>query len=485
MANNSISQADKYSEANFVVYNPEELKSFLSKLFQHPRPDYATFSFPVDSIDPLAYLEMRWQSHSFQYYWEKPADEFAIAAGEELLNISASGPNRFNDINRKFQSVRDETTSYSAVSHPYSGMLFLGGFSFFDQIEDTDWDSFEPASFTVPKWMLVKDGKFNIVTINIELEAFDLPEKLFQHLQDEIDRIEQSISLNTQQNGSKTINKSAGHSISLNGSGRENWISSVDEAKKMISNQTFDKLVLARQASISLTADIVPTQILNKLRQEYTCCYNFLIHQPSNKTFLGSTPERLGAFRNQLLLTEALAGSIDRGKTATEDTILERNLSSSQKDQNEHHFVVQDIEERLASFVNSIERSREPEIKKLANVQHLYTPIRAQLKENTNLFEVIDQLHPTPAVGGYPWEDAEKFISKLEDFERGWYAGPVGWFNGSGDGEFAVAIRSGFFTPSKAYFFAGCGIVSNSNAEAEWQETNLKLKPMLSALQYD
>ncbi|MDZ7682556.1 MAG: chorismate-binding protein [Fodinibius sp.] len=126
-----------------------------------------------------------------------------------------------------------------------------------------------------------------------------------------------------------------------------------------------------------------------------------------------------------------------------------------------------------------------PEVKKLSNVQHLYTPIRVQLKEQVTMLDVIEQLHPTPAVGGYPWGDAAHHIDELEQFDRGWYAGPVGWFNVNGDGEFAVGIRSGLFTKNKAHFFAGCGIVADSDPQSEWEETNLKLKPMLSALQYD
>lgn len=485
MADNSLSHTSESPEADNIVYDSEDLASFLSELFRDSRPEYAIFSFPVDAIDPLAYLEMCWDADSFQFYWEKPANEFAIAGADQLLNISASGTSRFKDISKRFNTIKKSVAEYSALSHPYSGMIFVGGFSFFDHINCKKWDSFQPASFTLPRWMLIKDGKFNLITLGVELEEFHSPDEVYNHLQQEFNKIKRTMNLHTNGKQHKSGKNTSNFSLSLNGAGRDEWISSVGKAKELISKQSFEKLVLARQASVSVNDDLAPTQVLNKLRQQYTNCYNFLIHQPSGKTFLGSTPERLAAFRNQLLLTEALAGSIHRGKTATEDTILEKNLSSSQKDQSEHNFVVKDIEERLKPFVNSINRSARPEIKKLANVQHLYTPIRAQLKQDTNLLDVVAQLHPTPAVGGYPWEDAAAFISELEDFDRGWYAGPVGWFNTSGDGEFAVSIRSGLFTPEKAHFFAGCGIVADSNPEAEWEETNLKLKPMLTALQYD
>ncbi|HLR32116.1 MAG TPA: chorismate-binding protein, partial [Fodinibius sp.] len=143
------------------------------------------------------------------------------------------------------------------------------------------------------------------------------------------------------------------------------------------------------------------------------------------------------------------------------------------------------IRHRLQPLTKNVYCDHQPRIKKLSNVQHLHTPIRAHLKDDTDILPVIEQLHPTPAVGGYPRKDAMEYIRELEDFERGWYAGPVGWMTPSGSGEFAVAIRSGLLSEDEAHFFAGCGIVADSNPKEEWEETNLKLSPMLSALNYD
>lgn len=485
MSDNILSEIDKPSDPSITAKNAEDLKLFLSDLFGGSTARYATFSFTLDAIDPLAYLEMCWNDHSFRYYWEKPAEEFAIAAGEELLTISAAGSIRFEKINRQFEEIRESVAEYSEVPHPHSGMLFLGGFSFFDDIDSNSWQSFSPALFTVPKWMIIKDGKFTAATITVDLDSFNSPETLHRYLQDKLQKIMQTSSFKSTGNDSKSSRKKPVIPFSFNGSGYEKWASSVNKAKKLIRQQNFEKIVLARDITIERGLNIAPTQVLNKLRRQYHNCYNFLIHNASGKTFLGSTPERLGTFRNRLLLTEALAGSMQRGETATEDTFFEMHLSGSSKNRDEHNFVIKDIEERLQPFASELKREDKPEVKKLSNVQHLYTPIRVHLKDDTNLLEVISRLHPTPAVGGYPWKDAAPFIAELEDFDRGWYAGPVGWFNTKKDGEFAVAIRSGLFTKDKAHFFAGCGIVEDSNPAAEWKETNLKLKPMLSALQYD
>ncbi len=485
MSDKILSEINNQSNSIATTNNGQELKLFLSNLFQNSTPEYATFSFTLDSIDPLAYLEMCWNEHSFQYYWEKPVDEFAIAAGEELLTITATGSSRFEEINSQFEQIRQSVAEFSEVPHPYTGMLFLGGFSFFDKINSKRWDSFAPASFTVPKWMIIKDGKFSAVTLTVELESFQSPETLHRHLQNELKKIEQTLSFKKTIDKNRSSKEQPAIPFPKNGVGYNNWTSSVDKAKELIRLQHFDKIVLARDISIQRNPNIAPTQVLNKLRQQFHNCYNFLIHNSSGKTFLGSTPERLGAFRNRLLLTEALAGSIQRGETATEDTFFEMHLSGSSKNRDEHNFVIKDIEERLQPYASELNRKNQPEIKKLSNVQHLYTPIRAKLDKDTNMLDVISRLHPTPAVGGYPWKNAAPFIDELEDFDRGWYAGPVGWFNTNRDGEFAVGIRSGLFTKDEAHFFAGCGIVEGSDPQAEWEETNLKLKPMLSALQYD
>ena len=481
MADNSLSDLHN----SVAVESEGQLHHFISDLFDNSSPTFATFSFQIDSLDPLAYLEMCWNPSTYQYYWEMPSDEFAIAAGEELFSITASGKDRFAEVSREFKTVRKFTKEYTTISHPYAGIMFLGGFSFFDEVHGSMWESFAPASFTIPEWMIIKDGKFCIATLTVEIDNFKSADQLQQYLQDQLQKIEQTVSQNSSEKVDYGNEVKLGNNLFNNSSGQNEWVSSVKQAKKKIDLEAFEKIVLARHLSVSKNATTTPTKVLNNLRQQYPNCYNFMIHQSSGKTFLGSTPERLGAFRNQLFLTDALAGSVQRGTTATEDSFYEKYLSGSKKDRDEHNFVIRDIEERLEPFAKTLTRNEQPEIKKLSNVQHLYTPIRVQLKEGVGMLDVIGKLHPTPAVGGYPWKQAREHINKLEHFDRGWYAGPVGWFNAKGNGEFAVGIRSGLFTKTKAHFFAGCGIVADSDPETEWEETNLKLKPMLSALQYD
>ncbi|WP_440998675.1 isochorismate synthase [Fodinibius sp. SL11] len=485
MNDNSLSDLKDHLPAVVTHFSESELNDFLDNLFPNTRSRYAVFSFPIQSIDPLAYLEMCWKQDGFQYYWEKPTDEFAIAAGNQITSVSAAGSDRFKIISDKIEDIRQNTAEFSAISHPYSGLFLLGGFSFFDENHDELWNEFPPASFSLPEWMIIKDGKFSLATFVVDIETFDTKLELYDYLVNQLEHIEAALEQKRAIPDATQHDEISTTPLPKQQLDYPQWSDSVQKAKTLIDNNTFEKIVLARSIKVAKNTAIPPTQVVNNLRKQYSNCYNFLIHKPSGDTFLGSTPERLIAARNKLLLTEALAGSIGRGNTATEDAFLEKKLSTNGKDRNEHNFVIQDIEEHLQPFVKDVTRSKTPEIKKLSNVQHLYTPIRAQLNGESNAFDVLSQLHPTPAVGGYPWKKAAPFMKDLEHFDRGRYAGPIGWINGKGNMEFAVAIRSALCTKDYAHLFAGCGIVKDSDPATEWEETNLKLKPMLSALQYD
>ena len=186
--------------------------------------------------------------------------------------------------------------------------------------------------------------------------------------------------------------------------------------------------------------------------------------------------------KNGTMLTEGLAGSVSRGGSAMEDAIFAHSLMKSKKDRDEHQFVVSAIGSSLRQFSNRIEHPEEPQIKKLQNVQHLFTPIKASIKDGVQIHELIRELHPTPAVGGFPQHGSLPYIPEIEGIDRGWYAAPIGWFNLNGWGEFAVAIRSALLHNNKAELYAGCGIVSDSDPQKEWDETEMKLNTLLNVI---
>lgn len=440
---------------------------------------------PIEKIDPLACLELLNNKQGYHYFWEKPADEFAMAAGKALKTLASSGKKRFKDIEEQISHINEHAIEYSTLEHSHAGIHFLGGFSFFDESADPKWQAFGSASFVIPEWQVIRDGQLTLLTLNFDLSDFTSVTELDDIIKGRIGAICEVLKLNEEPEFSSlnTLYRTPGNIA--NHKATNSWIKSVNRAKQLIAEDEFEKIVLAREATTRLSETPEPTHIINILREQYPNCYSFLIRNKGSKTFLGCTPERLISFKKNYLLTEALAGSIQRGTTASEDAFMSKELMQSAKNAHEHNYVIRAIEQKLSPFVKKIEKGTKPVIKKLTNVQHLFTPITAWLKEDINPLTIVEKLHPTPAVGGYPWERAKPYIKELENFDRGWYAGPVGWLNSHNGGEFAVAIRSGLIDKDTATFYAGCGIVDDSNAESEWEETILKLRPMLSALQYD
>ena len=442
-------------------------------------------TLPIEKIDPLACLELLDKDGGYQYFWEKPVDEFAMAAGEALKTLAASGKNRFAQIDKQITSVKECSIAYSAVEHSHAGIHFLGGFSFFDESTDPKWHSFGSASFIIPEWHIIRDGQLTLLSLNFDLSDYHSASELDEVIKEKFYNICDILKLNEVPEFSSADTLCQAPHTAATAQAFNKWKKSVNRARKLIAEDKFDKIVLAREAGIRLQNVPEPTHIINILREQYPNCYSFLIRNKGSKTFLGCTPERLISFKKKYLLTEALAGSIQRGTTASEDAFMAKELMQSSKNAHEHNYVIRAIEQKLTPFVKKIEKGSKPVIKKLTNVQHLFTPITAWLKEEVNPLTIVEKLHPTPAVGGYPWHKAKPYIRELEEFDRGWYAGPVGWLNSQNSGEFAVAIRSGLIEEDSATFYAGCGIVADSDAETEWEETILKLRPMLSALQYD
>jgi isochorismate synthase len=205
-------------------------------------------------------------------------------------------------------------------------------------------------------------------------------------------------------------------------------------------------------------------------------CARFCL-RVGRKTFIGATPERLVLRNGRNLTTEALAGSV-----SASDPNAERKLLDSKKDRREHALVVAAIQDVLAPLCNELHIPEAPEVRRLESIYHLRTPIEGCLREDVHILELVDHLHPTPAVGGLPRAPALAFIDSHESAERGWYAAPVGWVDAAGNGEFVVALRSGLIAGDKVHLYAGAGIVEGSESSAEYAETELKLAGMLGAL---
>lgn len=252
----------------------------------------------------------------------------------------------------------------------------------------------------------------------------------------------------------------------------EAWRQLVDGARAEIAAGRSAKIVVARRAEVSADEPIDPAAVLARLAA-HPGCTRFAF-RAGRSCFVGATPERLISRAGDRVLTEALAGS-----TRSDDGA---GLLASAKDGAEHALVVRAIAERLAPLCRELMVAEAPRVRALRHLLHLHTPIAGRLAEPLHVLALVAALHPTPAVGGVPTLGALRWIAAHEPARRGWYAGPIGWFDAEGDGEFAVALRSGLIEGRRALVYAGGGILEASRAEAEYAETGWKQRTLLDAL---
>ncbi len=463
--------------------DPSSYNQFLYDLCRLTDIKQAVFTFPFSCDDPLQFLDALDPQQEFLFYMEKPDSNHVIAAGGALLKISESGSDRFIKTQRSIASAETETLHFNGTSRTELGIHFLGGFSFFDETGSSDWQNFDSASMTLARCTIIK--KDDNCTISIALSLMDTcsPEQIHQKLKDEFQLFQASSASVQYSSSSNKVQGDASNNIS--NAGFKEWRETINSAKCKIAEQKLEKVVAARELKTASDKDYEHANIIHHLREEYPGCCTFSIRHKNSKSFIGSSPELLLSYHGNLLQTESLAGSAARGITEKEDLALENKLMNSPKNIAEHNFVMKDIEQQLHPFVRNMNRNDHPKIKKLANVQHLLTPIQAEMSDDTSPISILGKLHPTPAVGGYPQKKAAEFIQQTTSFNRGWFGAPIGWMNTKGKGEFTVAIRSGLVGKTKARLFAGCGIVADSDAESEWQESKLKFIPMLSALNHE
>lgn len=263
------------------------------------------------------------------------------------------------------------------------------------------------------------------------------------------------------------------------------WHGAVDRALRAIRAGTLDKVVLARTLDVELEGPGDPLGLLARLREENRRGYVFHFEPRPGRAFFGAAPELLAALEGSAFHATAVAGTIRRGRDREEDRALAGRLLSSRKDLAEHRIGVRDMAERLGRLVDGARLDEEPRVVRQNAVQHLRTDLRATLPSRRHVLELVGALHPTAAVCGHPREVARDFLRETEAFDRGWYAAPVGWFDAEGNGEFVPALRSAVLQGSRLRLFAGAGIVEGSRAEKEWEETRLKLGPILQVLGVD
>jgi menaquinone-specific isochorismate synthase len=256
------------------------------------------------------------------------------------------------------------------------------------------------------------------------------------------------------------------------------WLEAVSEALGAIEAGEVEKVVLARDHALWSKQPFNPAEILTRLQRRFPDCFTFKIED-----LVGASPELLVRTEDLRVTSRVLAGSAPRSEDEEEDRRLGKALEVSEKNRHEHLLAAASVGRVLGEVCRTLHRPATPELLRLANLQHLSTTFEGTLAEPRHVLELVSALHPTAAVGGTPAGAALEMIRRLEKMERGRYAGPIGYFDLEGDGEFAIALRCAELSGARARLFAGGGIVTGSVPEEELEETRLKLRAMLSVLE--
>jgi menaquinone-specific isochorismate synthase len=259
--------------------------------------------------------------------------------------------------------------------------------------------------------------------------------------------------------------------------GREEFSQLVDYAVSLIRRGDLEKVVLARDLIGSLPDkfDLRPT--LDRLSKRFPSCWVYSVDG-----MFGASPELLVRVSHSQVSARVLAGTAARGTDPSVDLAISKALAESHKNLAEHEFAVQSLVNALEPFCDHVDADTEPFSLQLPNLWHLASDVHGVLKSSKSVLDLASALHPTAAVAGTPRDKAVELIAELEPFDRGRYAGPVGWIGADGDGEWVIALRGAQISGSKITAFAGCGVVAESEGDAELTETDLKFQPILGAL---
>jgi menaquinone-specific isochorismate synthase len=448
--------------------NPAALRGFLEQCRLRAaaagREQLVSISLAVDALDPLAVLESIFEAKERHFY-----------VAEAVLSFVTEGPGRFAACRRFVDETLEHTVAVGDLTLPFSGPLFFSAFAFLDRVETGE--PFEAAGIFVPRWQVaLRDGR-TVAVANLVVDATTSIEALAEKVWRAHSKF-RAFDYTEPEFADPAVREATVREVGPAGA----YAGAVRTALSQIAEGAYAKIVLARGKDVTARETLHPLRVLNGLRQRFADCYSFSVANGHGQSFIGASPERLLRVENGKLLTEALAGSARRGGTASEDAAFTAALLRDEKEQREHALVLDEIVRRLEALGLRPEHPDRPGVRRYANVQHLHTPVCADLPSGIRAIDAVAALHPTPAVGGAPRDAAVPRIRGLEDFPRGLYGGALGWMDVRGNAEFFAGLRSALIDGNRARLYAGAGIVQGSSPEKETAETELKFRAMQEAL---
>jgi salicylate biosynthesis isochorismate synthase/menaquinone-specific isochorismate synthase len=441
----------------------------------------ATISVRVSAqVDPSAVVCASRRPDEQWFAFEQPDRGHAALAGlGEALSLQATGSERFTRVAERWRAVSAASASDANDELPGAGPVAVGGFAFApDGGSSPHWSGFEPASLIVPEVAIVRRRRGGQQSAHMTLAASvspdDMPEELLVRLESRLAELRMSPMplLDPSPTGRFQV---------ASAMPPEHYEDAVARAVELIRAGELEKVVLAREVQVHAPRAYDPGAVLGVLREEFPSCFVFCVGR-GDAALVAASPELLVRREGHRVSTLALAGSSRRSADPAVDDHLGEQLLRDESYREEHAIVARRIARTLRPHAVWVAAAPEPELVRIANIQHLATPIRAQLAAPMDALELAGLMHPTPAVGGEPLSIAAPLIPALEGLDRGWYSGPVGWTDAAGDGEFCVALRCALLRGSVARCYAGNGIVRDSQPASELAETEVKLQALLPLL---
>jgi menaquinone-specific isochorismate synthase len=427
------------------------------------------FEVECDGLVPLAWLGM--QKEGVKVYWSDRDEDFAVAGAGAVEIVSDRGgaglAESLGDIEREVARAR-------------GAVRYYGGMSF--DAEDGDevaWGGFGRFCFVVAKVEVCRSEGRSTTAFNVRRRADDtagsIVDRLIAGLDEYFFHGGVSGDVSCGDGGLPAIVRRTDIPD------RDQWNRMVEAAMRDMSSRGIRKVVLSRKTVIEMSEGVNGVALLARVGRQNRNTYDFYFQFDGHDSFIGCSPECLFYRNDRSIYSEAVAGTCPAGKSDEEKLHHQGRLRRSEKEQEEHGYVHDNVKSELDRICGSAEVVDEKDIISLSNVQHLRSTFRGELRDGVSTYDIISTLHPTAAVNGFPKEEAMELIRRHERFSRGWYAGPVGWI-GRGESRFAVAIRSARMQDNEISLFAGAGLVDASEAHKEWDETEQKLSIFLDVL---
>ena len=448
------------------------------------RPQWAALRARMAPRDGLEIFDGAGEEERF--YWERPDEGWSLAALGAAQIVEASGGGRFRAATRASREIFSAIHLAGEPGPRRTGALLVGGFAFSETPSASPmWRGFPPCRLALPELLFAREGDRMWCTVVRRIDpGADVDREsraLLARMRERSGEPYRTLSAAERCAPAPTGELEAPFYVASADRTHADYRARVDAALRDIVSGDLEKVVLARSIDLRHNAPLDPGALLDDLRAIYPTCTSFAVGR-SGGVFLGATPEHLVRLDSTRVETAAVAGSAPRGRNPEDDARLGRELCESKKEQAEHAVVVRALREALADCCEDLDVPEAPRLQRLGEIQHLETPITGTLRNGESILELVERIHPTPAVGGAPRAAALAWIARREDLDRGWYAGPVGFVDADGGGDFCVALRSALLRGGEARLFAGAGIVDGSIPDAELQETRLKLRAMLAPL---